>query len=373
MMKVMLVCLDKSGIMYYAIDLANHLNYKDNKVIFLGYNSADEYLTKEIFCITTPQRSLGRILRSFLNTLFELKPDIIHFTGFHPFFLPLSLIAKMLDIPTVLTLHDAIRHPSTNQPTFKQLCTKIVTGRFLVKMLISSVSEVVALSNYVGDKIRATYIRKPYVIPLSQDIQRYKKYVTISEEDIKTTINSTLNLLFFGTIDKYKGIEYLLKACELLIEKNVRFYLKIAGRAYSYKLIIPSSISDYVIIENRFISESEIPYLFMNSDVVILPYIEVSQSGVLPLAFAFGKPVIATNIGSFPELVSNGINGFLVSPKSPGEIAERIVEIYFDRRLLCNLSRNAQETYNLKLNWSKLVDDYIKLYKILITQKEVVL
>lgn len=368
-MNILIVNLDRAGIMHYGIDLANNLANKGVKVVFLGYRFANEYLNSNVITINIYKRSFVEVYNKFLYTLKSLNPQVIHFTGIHPFFLLLSFYAKIRNIPVVLTLHDAISHPTQDKSFIKNL----TSSRFFVKSLLKFTSEIIALSSYVAGEIKIAYKREPFIIPLSHDLSRYaiKSIETINRINRD---NSVIKLLFFGKIDRYKGIEYLLEACRILKNKGINFSLKIAGRSANYKLIIPSEIEDNVDFENRFISESDIPFLFMSSDVVVLPYVEVSQSGVLPLAFAFGKPVIASNIGSFSEIVEEGINGFLVAPGSSDEIAEKIISLYLNRDLLVSLSNNAKETFNRKLKWESLIDRYIELYRRLIdftnTQKK---
>lgn len=366
-MKVLIVNLDKRGIMHYAINLANNLLIKCDEVFVLGYTPIDKYLNKKIRIFTLFSRSFIQTFKLFKKIIITDRPNIIHFTNFHPYFIYFVFYAKKYKIPTVLTVHDANRHPSTNRKFFKRIYSSLITNKILIRFLISSVSKVIALSDYVGKGIKVLYKIKPEIILFSCDILRYQKYLNSTNSIDDENSPLTIKLLFFGTIDKYKGIEYLIKACEILKNRDIYFYLKIAGDSYSYNLKIPSVLKENIVYENHFISENEIPSLFLNSDLVILPYIEVSQSGILPMAFAFGKPVIATNIGSFPEIVEDGINGFLVSPKSPEEIAQKISTLYKNRNLLSKLAKNAIETYNKKLKWSHLVDRYIDIYKHLIT------
>lgn len=369
-MNILLICLDKVGIMHYGVDLANNLANKGYSVIVIGYNPINVFLNKKIISFTIPERSFRELWQIFRRTLCELKPDVIHFTGFHPYFILLSLYAKKFTkIPIVLTLHDAVRHYSSNRPPLIKLYKRIITGKIFFRLLISLVSEIVALSSYESGKIKAIYGRESSIIPLSQDISRYEKYIAVLKNKTELYKENQIKLLFFGTIDKYKGLEYIIKACEILVEKNINFLLTIAGRAFSYNLEIPSPIKKYVRFENKFIPEQDIPTLFLNSDIVLLPYIEVTQSGVLPLAFAFGKVVIATCIGSFPEIIKDGINGFLVSPKSPDEIAQVIIKLYFDRNLLQKISKNVERDYKQILDWSYLSDRYLKLYEKLVLKR----
>ena len=91
--------------------------------------------------------------------------------------------------------------------------------------------------------------------------------------------------------------------------------------------VIPSiinerNIGNQVVEKLEYIDNNEIATYFFAADVVVLPYNEVTQSGVLQIAYAFGKPVVATCLGGFKEAVENGKNGFLVPPNNAKMLAE---------------------------------------------------
>jgi glycosyltransferase involved in cell wall biosynthesis len=194
---------------------------------------------------------------------------------------------------------------------------------------------------------------------LGQDVLRYSDY----KNNYVNRENSTLKILFFGIVSKYKGINDLLTAAELLYDRKVDFLLTIAGMKVDFEFSIDEKLRNNVKHIDRFVQESEIPSLFSNCDIVVQPYIEVSQSGVAPLSFGFGKPVIVTNIGSFTEIVEDGYNGFLVSPNSPYEIADKLEYLFRNKDVLNNLGKSAKLTYENKISWNKNIDKYINIYK----------
>jgi len=177
-------------------------------------------------------------------------------------------------------------------------------------------------------------------------------------------------ILFFGFIRKYKGLDMLLQAMQLLKEqtKNGSFKgckLLIAGEYYEDRklyddLIEELNIADQLIPRTDFISDSEVRYYLSAADFVIQPYRNATQSGVTPLAYHFEKPMLVTNVGGLPSLVPDGKVGLVAEPNPEG-IATKIEELYAigEDHFLPFL-----RTEKLKYSWQVLVDTIVKLAKV---------
>jgi glycosyltransferase involved in cell wall biosynthesis len=159
-------------------------------------------------------------------------------------------------------------------------------------------------------------------------------------------------ILFFGRIRPYKGIEYLLDALRLLLADGKGNYrLIIAGEpkkgSEEYLHEIQQSVQrDFqqgqVILRMQFIPDDEAELYLKGADVLVLPYKDIFQSGVLFLAYSFGLPVVAADVGSFREEIVEGSTGFLCKPGDPAELAKAL-ETYFTSDLFRNLKVRRQE------------------------------
>jgi D-inositol-3-phosphate glycosyltransferase len=159
-------------------------------------------------------------------------------------------------------------------------------------------------------------------------------------------------ILFFGRIRPYKGIEYLLDAFRLLLaDEKANYRLIVAGEpkkgSEEYLHEIQQSVKrDFsqgqVILKIQFIPDAEMEVYLKGGDVLVLPYKEIFQSGVLFLAYSFGLPVVATDVGSFREEIVEGSTGFLCQPGDPAELA-RALETYFASDLYRNLKTRRTE------------------------------
>ena len=132
-------------------------------------------------------------------------------------------------------------------------------------------------------------------------------------------------LLFFGRIVLYKGLDVLLQAyADVRQTHTARLVIAGEGDLRLYQKAL-HTLPDVKVI-NHWIPEDEIEELFLKSDLLVLPYIGASQSGVIPIAAALGLPVIASCTGGIPEQIEDGKSGWLVQPASKDALAAAIVE-----------------------------------------------
>lgn len=158
-------------------------------------------------------------------------------------------------------------------------------------------------------------------------------------------------ILFFGRIKPYKGVEHLLAACRQLMVYDANYLLIIAGEVQKgnekyleeLRSAVPSELHrGQIILKTQFIPDEEMELYLKCADILVLPYIEIFQSGVLFLAYTFGLPVIATDVGSFREEIVEGKTGYLCRSSDPVDLAETI-KIYFASDLYRNLDARRQE------------------------------
>jgi len=155
-------------------------------------------------------------------------------------------------------------------------------------------------------------------------------------------------ILFFGFIRKYKGLDLLLEAISILNQPNIKhpaspdsggiavttsnIKLLIAGEFYEnekpyYDQIDKLGIREQVILRTGFIPDNEVAFYLCSADAVIQPYRHATQSGVTPLAYHFEKPMIVTNVGGLPAMVSHERSGLIAEP-DPASIARAILRFY---------------------------------------------
>jgi len=191
--------------------------------------------------------------------------------------------------------------------------------------------------------------------------------------------NSDKAILFFGSISPYKGLEYAVTAFQQLSATSRDYRLIIAGRPGQgcepyleevQKTIAAHASRDRVIQKIEFIPDEETELYFKAADVLALPYTHVFQSGVLVLAYSFGLPVIASDVGPLKEEVVDGTTGYLCRPRDAANVAETI-ERYFASNLFKNLSARRSQIRDYgrsRFSWDVVADRTRAVYTELLFQ-----
>ena len=162
-------------------------------------------------------------------------------------------------------------------------------------------------------------------------------------------------ILFFGFIRPYKGLDLLIKAFAESYLRSRNYKLLIAGEFYGdeneyLQLITTLQLNDYIELHSHYIPDADIKYYFGACDLVVQPYRSATQSGISQLAYHFEKPMIVTNVGGLPEIVSHNKTGY-VTEVNPTEIA-KAMEAFFDKDI--HRFDQAIRDEKLKYSWNHL-------------------
>jgi D-inositol-3-phosphate glycosyltransferase len=171
-------------------------------------------------------------------------------------------------------------------------------------------------------------------------------------------------LLFFGFIRAYKGLDLALRAMvdKRLQDLNVK--LIVAGEYYGneleyQELIANLGIADRLELRTHFIPNEEVRYYFCAADLVVQPYRTATQSGISQLAYFFEKPMVVTRVGGLPEIVPDGVAGYVIE-QDPVELAAAVADFYENNRaatLNAGVLRGKE-----RFSWSGFVDTLTELF-----------
>lgn len=169
-------------------------------------------------------------------------------------------------------------------------------------------------------------------------------------------------VLFFGYIHAYKGLDILLAAINLLTPENSGIKFVIAGSGSS-KELEELKKNRHCIVINRHLTNNELVGLNKNAQFVVCPYKSASQSGIIMTAFLFRRPIIASDVGAFSEVLENGVNGILVAPNSPVELENAITKLFNNDNIL-KYMQSQVDSFSTKAayNWKSIAHKTKQVY-----------
>lgn len=269
-------------------------------------------------------------------------PRIVIFPWWHVYWTPcFAWISKQLkqnNIEIVFFCHNAVEHEDARWK------------RHLADFVLSNANRFVV--HTAVDK--KSLVRRLPGIPVT--IHPHPIYDQFPQPTKELPRRAKLELLFFGFVRPYKGLDVLLKAMALLKEEDV--FLSIVGEFWNceeetLEFVTNNGIDKKVEIVARYVTDDEAASYFARCDVVVLPYHSATGSGVIPLAYHYGKPVIATRVGGLSEVVEDGVTGSLIDPDSSLQLAQAILDmlsnmISYDTKKILELKR--------QLTWHSLAE-----------------
>ena len=167
-------------------------------------------------------------------------------------------------------------------------------------------------------------------------------------------------VLFFGQIKRVKGLDVLLEAMPRVIADRPDVLLVVAGRPWKEDMLVhrqtvdAHGLTEHVKMDLRFIPDADAVGYYMSSDLVVLPYRNATQSGILQIANHFGVPAVATAVGELPRLIKHGETGYIARPEDPDDLARQI-EAYYDTRDTVDFAANIRASEAI-IGWDGLVE-----------------
>ena len=278
----------------------------------------------------------------------KFKPDMVIFQWLHPYFAPCywileKLIRKRTKI--LFICHNVFPHE------------RFPMDKWLTKAALKPADYYITHSNSDAEDLKSIIINPDLRITVHPAYNFFKQK-NMKKEDARRALDIKKEekaILFFGLVREYKGLRHLLNAMKLL--RGLKVKLIIAGdfsgeRAAYDTMIKNNKIGEDVKIYDGHIPIGEVEKFFAACDLVVLPYESATQSGVIQVAYSFGKPVLATRVGGLPDVVINGETGYLVEPQNPEQIASAIIDFYAENRAEAFEDGIEREKY--KYSWERM-------------------
>lgn len=354
------------GMQYYDLGLAiglskvvnsvhlfsSHIPLKDEQPNIKIYNFFDHVWNKE----NNALRLVCHIFYYIKGMLIASKNkcDIAHIHQFHfsPLFALNVLLTRLFFKRVVLTVHDIEsfsgkpKNSSTERFIYSLIRVFIVHNKYSFEKLKLKVPE-----NVISIIHHGNYI--PFVDKVEPKSE---------QEDV-------FKILFFGQIKKVKGLDVLLKAVGILHESKKKFQLHIAGKVwkddltYYQNIIQTGKVQAHVKMDLRYIPDSELFNLFNMADLIVLPYKEIYQSGVLLKAMSFGRAVLCSDLIPFQDIIIDNKNGFLFKSEDHQSLAAKLTYIIENKPLLKSVGNDGYNYVLENHDWIKIGSNTKKLYE----------
>ncbi|MCU0921578.1 MAG: glycosyltransferase family 4 protein [Burkholderiaceae bacterium] len=292
--------------------------------------------------LARPRRPAGiwRNARDIAKAVASFRPDIVHI---QEAWRDETVLAwpSWRRVPMVLTVHDPLPHTGRDTVRMKNSRRRWYR-RFLRDHATASVTHGAVLKEQlVADTphLQGRVHLAPHG-PLGGPSQPMP------------TGPATPRLLLFGRIEAYKGLRHFADAVTDVYRSGVAVEGVVAGRGDDLALYRQRMLNAGCFdIRDRYIAVDEVNQLFTGCSGLVLPYIEGTQSGVAAMALGYGRPVIATRVGSIPEMVRDGVNGLLVPPADSSALAAAIRAFATQPALRAALAAGARELATGDLSW----------------------
>lgn len=288
-----------------------------------------------------------KTVRAIRQQLRRFDPDVIHLQQGHLFF---NTVLRRLEAPLVMTIHDPRHHEgdvwSRRTPQwwmdygFRAADHVIVHGRKLAL-------DVQQLFGFRRDQT--------HVIP----------HVAMGDASVNRDVDQEpYTVLFFGRNFAYKGLETLIRAESMVASAIPEVRFVIAGDGDDPWQHRPQmECPERYEIHHRWVSDEERAHFFQRSALVVLPYREATQSGVIPVAYNHARPVVATSVGALAECVEDGRTGRLVPPQDPAALAKAIVELLSDPETRQAMGREAYQYLQQRMSPIAVARQTAEVYK----------
>jgi glycosyltransferase involved in cell wall biosynthesis len=254
-----------------------------------------------------------KLVRSF-------SPDVVVFEWWQPFFAPLvGTLARWFrrsGLRCLIECHNILSHERTS------------LDRLLASFALSAADHLITHSTNDREELLALVPGKTVSVSPLPALDEFSTP--------NATTRDGRTILFFGKVREYKGLDVLLAAMPKVVSR-IDCELLVVGEFYDsiekyLQLIHKLGIESHVRIDNRYVPNEEVSAIFAEADVLVLPYLRATQSGVARIALSNRLPIIASRIGGLMESVIEGANGLLVLPGDSSALADKIIE-YFSSNL----------------------------------------
>jgi glycosyltransferase involved in cell wall biosynthesis len=290
--------------------------------------------------------------------LIKLNPDVMIFKYWMPFFAPcyaiISMIVKIFRKVKIIYICDNL---IPHERRFGDI--------FLTKFAFRFVDGGIVQSSAVEKDFISLFPKKKFVNVPHPIYTIFGESYSKKESRSLINVNDEKIILFFGYVRSYKGLNVLLSAMPFVLDK-IKLRLMIVGEFYGdYEKYLDKikllKLENAITIVSDYVPNEDVGKYFSASDIVVLPYISATQSGIVQIAYNFDKPVIATDVGGLSEVIINNKTGYIVKSQNPKLLADAIIRFYEENKENEFVANVIEE--KKKYSWDYMVEGVEKLIR----------
>lgn len=246
----------------------------------------------------------------------------------------------------IMILHDVIPHSGASESATQT-----------VNSVVRQADNIMVMSKQFIPIVEKEYQKpKHNILYMRHGTMNYPEFTgTFSEEET----NGSINFLFFGRIQKYKGLHVLSEAFEKVQKQYPDAHLTVAGSGDFSEYEEEYAALKNTTVMNKYITDDEIAYLFSKPNtVVVMPYIDATQSGITGMAYNYETPIISTDTGGLREQLFDGEVGVFVKPGDADDLAEKMIRFIVEPDVYAQQKALMQESKE-KMSWKYLTRELI--------------
>ncbi|MBM3189335.1 MAG: glycosyltransferase [Chloroflexi bacterium] len=349
------------GMHQYTADLANRMALAGHVVhlVTTRRHPQGRYLPAVQIHTPVDARDSGVSLESLhwrntallVEAVRETTPDVVHITGPHLWNMPVLRGLRRVGIPTVHTLHDLEPHPGSPYGPILHLWNRAVC-RHADHILVHAQRgrDLLIRRGLAESAVTCTPLLHLFVGSAALD----------SLDALAAEVSYEPFALFFGRLERYKGVEHLVTAWAMMNSGgDPEPQLVIAGPGdigRQWAATLPPRVE----VRNRLIGDEEAVDLFRRCSFLVLPYTGATQSALIPAAYYFRKPVIAAPSGALPEYVQDGRTGWLVEVQHPASFARCLASAFARPKALARAGEAGRAWYEAMR--AREEEDIVRMY-----------
>ena len=336
------------GMHQYASDLANRMAQAGHEVHLVTTTRVprDRYLSAVKVHTPATLNNTGfsrealdwRAFRQVQSELSSIQADVVHFAGPHVWNILLVRALVKGGVPVVHTLHDLDPHFGMRFAFLLRLWNQLIL-RWASHILVhgETYRERLVWQGLASDRVTFTPLLHLFLAPGHTQ--------SLTAQTV-TSIQYQPWVLFFGRLERYKGVDCLLTAGAMMKKTDSPQPQIILAGPGDLSTIWAGPLPSNVEVRNRLIPDDEAVELFRRCGFVVLPYIDATQSALVAAAYYFRKPVVVTRTGALPEYVEDDQTGRVVEPGHPASMARCLEEMLSDPVRLAQMGAAGRTWYD---------------------------